>query len=288
LLTNDVLSLAPGSGAYAAYLTPQGRMITDLRVHRLGDRLLAQVPAELAAGLALRFDQLIFAEDARVSDVSGSLAQWTVVGGRASAWVAHALDQSGAVARLDALPPLAHLELGAAVVARADDVALPCFDVFMELAACEAAKSRLRAEGIETMPAGLFEALRIEAGRPRFGVDMTTDTIPLEAGLLERGISTTKGCYVGQEIVIRILHRGGGRVAKRLVTLRIERADSVPPAGAELLLAGQPVGRVTSAADSPSRGGIVALGYVAREHAEIGRHLSLGNDLTAEIAGFAA
>ena len=57
----------------------------------------------------------------------------------------------------------------------------------------------------------------MDAGRPLFGVDMDTETIPLEAGLLDRAISTTKGCYVGQEMIIRVLHRGGGRVAQRLV-----------------------------------------------------------------------
>ena len=65
----------------------------------------------------------------------------------------------------------------------------------------------------------LSTSLRVDAGRPLFGVDMDTDTIPLEAGLLERAISTTKGCYVGQEVIIRVLHRGGGRVARRLVKI---------------------------------------------------------------------
>ena len=63
------------------------------------------------------------------------------------------------------------------------------------------------------------ETLRIEAARPRFGIDMNTDTIPLEAGIEDRAISFTKGCYVGQEVIIRVMHRGHGRVARRLVSI---------------------------------------------------------------------
>ena len=73
------------------------------------------------------------------------------------------------------------------------------------------------APGAHDITADAWDTLRIEAGLPLFGVDMDTDTIPLEAGLEARAISQTKGCYVGQEVVIRILHRGGGRVVRRLV-----------------------------------------------------------------------
>ena len=70
--------------------------------------------------------------------------------------------------------------------------------------------------------AAALDAARIEAGYPVFGVDMTSDTIPLEAGIEDRAISFSKGCYVGQEVIIRVLHRGHGRVAKKLVGLRID------------------------------------------------------------------
>ena len=103
---------------------------------------------------------------------------------------------------------------------------------------------------------------------------MTEETIPLEAGLLERAISTTKGCYVGQEIIIRVLHRGAGRVAKRLARLEIESSRVEPPApGAILSVGGRDVGRVTSSAQSPSRDRVIALGYVHREAAEPGQHV---------------
>ena len=94
---------------------------------------------------------------------------------------------------------------------------------------------------------------------------MNEDTIPLEAGLLERAISTTKGCYVGQEIIIRVLHRGGGRVARRLVRVELDPSVTAPPSpGSPLIEGGNEAGVVTSAAISPSTGRVVALGYIKR------------------------
>src|SRR5258707_12007550 len=110
----------------------------------------------------------------------------------------------------------------------------------------------------------LAEAIRIEAGVPRFGRDMNEDTIPLEAGIEARAISFTKGCYVGQEVVIRVLHRGHGRVARKLVGVRLS-GDRVPADGAAIRSGDREIGHVTSAAFSPSLNAPSALGYVHRD-----------------------
>jgi folate-binding protein YgfZ len=120
---------------------------------------------------------------------------------------------------------------------------------------------------------------------------LTPETIPLEAGLLDRAISTSKGCYVGQEIVIRILHRGGGRVARRLARLAFDTSlAEAPHAGAALVTDdGRGVGHLTSVAYSPARGAFVALGYVHRDAAEVGRRLALdaaSGGASVEIVGF--
>jgi folate-binding protein YgfZ len=292
LVTNDVEALHAGGGVYAAYLTPQGRMLTDLRIHHRGDHLLAEVEPGLAAGLAERFDRLIFTEDVRVSDVSNGVAQIGMLGENTAALLAHAfalepIDPD----TLTTLPVLGHIEMAGAAIARTDDVGLPAFDVFVKSDAYDAAIQRLEEMGAVPASQELVEALRIEAGRPAFGVDMTEETIPLEAGLLDRAISTTKGCYVGQEIIIRVLHRGGGRVAKRLVKLRFDLGlDAPPAAGALLFHDTREVGRVTSAAVSASHGGVIALGYVHRDQAESGVRVALGSDAgghPAEIVGLA-
>jgi folate-binding protein YgfZ len=121
---------------------------------------------------------------------------------------------------------------------------------------------------------------------------MTAETIPLEAGLLERAISTSKGCYVGQEVIVRVLHRGGGRVARRLVALTFDPAvQTLPLAGTPLQVDGREVGRITSAAWSPHEPRAIALAYVHRDHAEIGRRVHAqieGAEIAAEITRLAS
>ena len=119
---------------------------------------------------------------------------------------------------------------------------------------------------LHATPATL-EAARIEASYPVFGVDMTADTIPLEAGIEDRALSLTKGCYVGQEVIIRVLHRGHGRVARRLVRLQVE--GDAPQKDAKVFSGDREVGFITSSAKSP-RLGAIALGYVHRDFVEPG------------------
>ena len=139
-----------------------------------------------------------------------------------------------------------------------------------------------RAAGAVPVDPETLELTRIEAGRPRFLVDMTEDTIPLEAGIEGRAISLTKGCYVGQEIIIRVLHRGQGRVAKRLVGLSLEAGATLPSHGDVIRAGDRQVGAITSAALSTALGHPIALGYVHRDSA------SPGTEVTVQSAGAAA
>jgi tRNA-modifying protein YgfZ len=273
LLSNDVQALQAGEGVYATYLTPQGRMLADLRVYHRGDHLIAAVARGIAAGLVGRLDGLIFAEDVRVTDVSATLGQIAVTGGRAAEIVARALSLDPAA--LAVLAPLAQTGVGAGFVARGDEAALSSFEIFVPAADAAGLITHLEGAGAAGMSEELAEALRIDAARPAFRVDMTSDTIPLEAGLLDRGISTSKGCYVGQEVIVRVLHRGGGRVAKHLVKLSLGEGAEVSP-GDAVLADGRDVGRVTSAAASPTGSGTIALAYVHRDEAKIGRQLTVG------------
>ena len=230
LLTNDIAAVKPGGGCYAAYLTPQGRMISDVRVLERGDFMLLDVPAAQKAFVLERLTTFIIMEDVAVDDVTESLARVAVHGPGAAALLER-------VVKVDDGTPLASLAEHASTVAQFDghpvviagsrelgaDVA--GFDRVLPRAGerGSAARARSRA-GAEPIADNAWHALRVEAGRPLFGVDMTTETIPLEAGIEDRAISFTKGCYVGQEIIIRVMHRGGGRVARKLVGLRPRRA----------------------------------------------------------------
>jgi tRNA-modifying protein YgfZ len=274
LLTNDIAALGPRQGTYALYLTPQGRLITDMHVFARTDSLLMDVPAGMASALADAFDKLIFAEDARVSDQSASIRQFTVVGGRAAEVIAAALGLPATAVR--DLPTWAQVDAGSGFVARTDDAGEGSWDVLVAATEAGAVVAALESAGAVPASASLLEALRIDAGRPLFGVDMDPTTIPLEAGLLDRAISQTKGCYVGQEVIARVLHRGGGRVARRLVQMVCDAADApVPLVGAAVTAGDAEIGRVTSAAWSPRIGRGVALGYVSRETADAGGALML-------------
>jgi folate-binding protein YgfZ len=160
-------------------------------------------------------------------------------------------------------------------VARIDQLGVPGFCLFLEPSREREVIAALVEGGARDVSHEAIEAARIEAGYPVFGVDMTDDTIPLEAGIEDRAISMSKGCYVGQEVIIRVLHRGHGRVARKLVTLRV---DGAPPSrGAHLFAGDRDIGFVTSAAMSP-RLGAIAMGYVHRDFVAPGTAIEAATD----------
>jgi folate-binding protein YgfZ len=292
LVTNDVAALQPGQGCYAAYLTPQGRMISDLRILATREALLLDVPTVARATVAARFDQFIITEDVVVEDVTARVARLGVHGPLAAAVVGKALDVPAAA--LATLAEHAHIDVefqdAPVVVAGACDLGVPGYDVYCAAERVTDVVARLFGAGAHDITADAWDTLRIEAGLPLFGVDMDTDTIPLEAGLEARAISQSKGCYVGQEVVIRILHRGGGRVVRRLVgwIADAESAEDAPAPtpGTVVTLDGKDIGRVTSAAWSPTLRRLIGLGYAHRDHTEPGTKLTVVADtpLAATIA----
>ena len=136
----------------------------------------------------------------------------------------------------------------------------------------------VRAAGAKDVTADAVEVTRIEAGRPEFGADMDEHTIPLEAGIESRAISYTKGCYVGQEVIIRVLHRGHGRVARRLVGLLGADAHGTLARGMRIEAERKLIGSITSAVVSPRLRRPIALGYVHRDFAEPGTVLQVTED----------
>ena len=262
LLTNDVLSLAAGSGCYASWLTPNGRMLTDMHVLESGSMMLLDVPEQTAAATLERLEQFHFTEDIQLVSLETDLADIWIHGPAAPDVLERAL---GAPVGLATWRDYQHapLELAGtpASVVRIDQLGVPGYCVYVAPAAMATCTGALEGTGAVVAAPEAIAAARIEAGYPVFGLDMTEDTIPLEAGIENRAISFDKGCYVGQEIIVRVLHRGGGRVAKKLVSLRSE----VPLAGQMKIFSGdREIGHVTSAAESP-RLGPIALAYVHRD-----------------------
>jgi tRNA-modifying protein YgfZ len=257
LLTNDTASLIPGRGCYAAWLTPQGRMLCDLHVLESGDMMLLDVPAADVAQIGERLEQFHFTEDVQIAALETLRSTW-IHGPAAARRLGHE-EWDGWAQYQNARIEFAGVPV---VVARVDQLGVPGFVIFTDAQQQDEVTRALTAAGALHATPATLEAARIEARYPVFGVDMTSDTIPLEAGIEDRAISLTKGCYVGQEVIIRVLHRGHGRVARKLVQLQVE--GDAPSSHAKVFGGDREIGFITSAAKSP-RLGPIALGYLHRD-----------------------
>ncbi len=273
LLTNDIEALTPGAGCYAAMLTAQGRMMTDMRVLELGDAIQLSVPRPVTTVIRDHLDRFIFSEDVQVEDVTAAAAEIGIYGPRAIDVLVAAGTEGGAPA---ALFQSTRIRLAGAevVLVRSDEAGVAGYALLVDVPHAEPVTAALTAAGAVRVSEAEAEAVRIESGRPRFGQDMDADTIPLEAGLEERAISRTKGCYVGQEVIVRVQDRGHGRVAKRLVGLIFDASAPVPAAGARIVSGEREIGRITSATWSPALARPAALGYVHRDFVEPGTHVA--------------
>lgn len=289
LVTNDLLKAAAGEGVYAAMLTPKGRTIAELRVFRRelpgGVEVLLDLPREALEGTRDHLKRMVPPMFARWADVSDSIADLGVYGPRAGAIVATVLgaepsaaEDAHAEARFGDIPVL---------VAATRQIGLESgFDLFVDTDDAAALWTALADAGARPVGFGTLETLRIEAGRPRYGAELTEEVIPTEAfeetGLMERAVSFTKGCYTGQEVIIRIAHRG--HVNRHLRGLLLGDAPA-PAIGARLVHpeTGKDIGWLTSVAWSPLLGQTVALGYVRRE-VEPGATVRVGAADGAEAA----
>ena len=278
LLTNDVKSFGGPGWAYAAWLTPQGRMITDVTAIETGDQTWLDVPAPLARELAEKLDLMVFAEDVRIEDVSERMVSIAVEG--PDGWKAVSglfkttllpLDRGGITLVGDGGDPL--------VVVRTRSGA-DAYVLYSSSTRAAGVEELLAHGGATPLDDETAETLRIEAGIPRFLVDMTDETIPLEANL-DHAISHTKGCYVGQEIIVRIRDLAKGRVARRIVGL-LPEGEAVPAVGTAVLADGRAVGRITSATWSPALERPIAMAVVHRDSTAAGTVVAV-NGATAIV-----
>ena len=265
LVTNDVGALSPGSGLYAAALTPRGKIISDVRVFARDADLLVDVPVRAAAGWVAMIRKYVNPRATRYADRTETLVDVGVFGVRAREIVAAV---TGVAAELlGELGPYAHVTAtvdgGPITVARVPDIGLEGY----ELIAPTELRAQLwrRATELAAVPAGLdaWDVARIEAGRPEWGLDIDESTIPQEANFdALHAISYTKGCYTGQETVARVHFRG--HVNRHLRGLTYPGTDPLPRAAQLFDETDKTVGDVRSAAVSPRLGG-VAIAMVRRE-----------------------
>ena len=276
MITNDVVALKGGEGCYAAYLTPQGRMIADLFLYELGDVMLLTVPNEQKNTVLAKLGQFIFSEDVQLGDATDSFVAVAIVGPDAARIVGGIIGCP--IGELDALPPHGNrrAKFGgqAAIVTRVMDTGVAGYDVYVEQAQADRLRRTLADAGVAAADVEVADALRIEAGIPKFNRDMDEQTIPLEAGIESRAISLSKGCYVGQEVIIRVLHRGHGRVARKLVGLVFDTTIAPSP-GATVTVESREIGHVTSSTMSPGLNRPIALAYLHRDFLTPGTAVSV-------------
>jgi folate-binding protein YgfZ len=287
-VSNDVESLSPRSGCYAALLTPKGKMLGDLRILDAGLVPVARSASGLAGPGDARVVQLLLLDTERAAlqelfnmirrfsigyDVQ--LHKRTIERGLLSLIGPESASLAGA-GELDGAAEHSHVPVsvgGVEALAIRTDAGV---DLLCESSETDALRAALQAAGAVEVSAETAECVRVEHGRPRYGLDLDETVIPQEAGLNERAVSFTKGCYVGQETVARLYYRG--KPNRQLRGLKLSEAATT---GDEVRFGDRVVGHLGSVAISP-RFGFIALALVRRE-AEPGSHVVVGEGVESEV-----
>jgi folate-binding protein YgfZ len=268
-VTNDVERLEAGRGCYAAFLTPKGKMLGDLRIVDAGDELLLDTERVALQGLFNMIRRFSIGYDVELRKRTLERGLLSLIGPDAAAL-------AGAVTLAEDEHAHVVVEVpGTGLEARAirTDVGI---DLLCDSADTDSLRAALGDAGAPAVGEAAVECLRVERGRPRYGIDLDDSVIPQEAGLNERAVSFTKGCYVGQETVARLYYRG-----KPNRQLRGLRLSALTEPGGELAYEGRVVGHVASIAQSP-RFGPIALALVRRE-APPGTTVAVGEGLAGEV-----
>ena len=269
-VTNDIVGLKDGGGCYAAFLTHKGKMLGDLRVLAVGEPVAELLLDTERSTLQALFDMVRrfkIGFDVELHKRTVQCGLLSLIGPRARE-IAHA----------DGLPEAEHAHCAGEIAGRpvrliATDVGV---DILCDAADTDTVRAALEQAGAVAVSEEATEIVRVERGRPRYGFDLDDTTIPQEAGLNERAVSFTKGCYVGQETVARLFYRG-----KPNRHLRGLRLSEPAPVGAELQLGDRIVGRLSSSVISPTHGPI-ALALVRRE-AAVGETVDVEGGATAQV-----
>jgi folate-binding protein YgfZ len=273
-VTNNVKDLRLGEGCYAALVNAKGKLQSDLNIYCLPDELLLDFEPGLSATVVERLEKYIIADDVQVIDVGANYGMLTVQGPRSRDVIAAAGLKGADASRHWDCRKSDSGEIYCMNNARGTAAG---FDLFMPISERDGLMERLLGSAM-ALGGGLtsFEALevvRVEAGIPRFGVDMDQTNLAPEA-IEAQAINYAKGCYIGQEVISRI--RAYGEVAKSLRGLRLPGDLALLPAtGDKLLREGKEVGYITSAVRSPKLKANIALGYVRREHKAPGANLEV-------------
>ncbi len=280
LCTNDVRGLAVGAGCEAFLITAQAKIVAHVFIHRTslaggGESFVVDVGPDMAEKALRHLDRYLISEQVELSDLSGELGQAHLAGPEAARILEQAFGMT--VTDLGNLRNIVNEWRGAPYqVRRNDRLGLPGYDLVVPRTKTSELLAAVTSTGAVPAAPEVFEILRLEAGTPLYGKDIDDSNLPQEVARIDRTISFTKGCYIGQETVARI--RTYGHVNRSLVGLRLPEGEP-PVHGTKLFQEGKEVGLVTSSVFSPAAGSAVALGYVRRGFEKPGTRLEV------EVAG---
>ncbi|MEI7729573.1 MAG: glycine cleavage T C-terminal barrel domain-containing protein [Verrucomicrobiota bacterium] len=279
-VTNNVKDLQPGQGCYAAIVNHKGKVQGDLYIHALAGELLLDFEPGFMSTTLPRLEKFIIADDVQIVDVAphyGLLSLQGPCAGTVLAELGRELQFTPPAQSL-ASCMVNHPVWGEVCIVNLPRTGSDGFDLFVPGQVLAVVATRLLA--VASRAGGMMcgwqalETARIEAGLPRYDVDMDETNLAPEAGIEARAISYSKGCYTGQEVIARI--RSYGQVAKSLRGLRLANdLAALPMKGDKLFLGDRTVGYVTSAVRSPSLQANLALGYVRKECQKPGTELVL-------------
>ncbi len=280
IISNDVESLTTGQGTYAMLLTHRGKIIADLNITVLEDTISIDTASENTESLFNELDKYIIADDVELSDVTAETGAIAVHGPKSADLVQSVLGLNG----LAALPERHNCVREAdgdfkhtIVCVRTDNTGEIGWTLYTAAEALISLWETLMAEGVRfnVQPIGwnALESLRIEAGVPRYGTELTDAVIPLEAEL-EHTIDFEKGCYIGQEIVARMKYRGHPNRLLRGLEIDGKPIRKLQP-NAKVFDGDKEVGWVTSSTFAPTLAKEIALGYVRIAVTEAGSRVQV-------------
>lgn len=267
LVTNDVKKLEDAAWMTAAFPNAQGRLLALVRILRLGDKFLFDIDRVNYEKVLQNLLRFTFAGDFKVTDLTDKMRLLSITGKKAFEIVNRHLQVPNA---LDSIA-VTSFEDQQIIIIRHSQTGARGFDLFVPNAVYQIIKTDFEANGGATLIGEeALEVLRVEAGIPKYGVDVDETTIVLETGL-DEAVSFQKGCYIGQEIIARIHFRG--HVAKKLAGLILAENVEVA-AGDELKSAeGKAAGRITSTVFTPALNKRIALALVRYEFLKPGTEL---------------
>lgn len=279
LVTNDMKTLAANRWMPVVFPTVQGRLIGAARVIRGSDAsFLIDTEAASHDAVLKTISRFTLAGDFKVSDVTDETALVTLLGQGAAEILEKVFERGVADLPDKGVVEVMWQNISVTII-RVSHAAQDGFDIVIDATRKAELQQTLEASGAQPIGGDTFEILRVETGIARFGPDMDETSIVPETNL-DDAISYTKGCYVGQEIIVRIKHRG--HVAKKLTGLRFETDERIEPGTAILSTDNQEIGRVTSTVISP-RLGSIGLGYVRYEHLAEGTRVLLADGINASV-----